>query len=110
MNYLFVILIFVAGESVGYFIFLSVRRKLGRDERSKNKRPVLKGILERLMLYVGLLHGFPQILIAFAALKLGTRFREDEENRISNDYFLIGNLISILLAMIYSIVALSLAS
>jgi len=56
-------------------------------------------------LFTGLLHGFPQILIAFGALKLGTRLYEDKESDISNSYFLVGNLISILLAMLYAIIA-----
>ncbi|MEK0371020.1 MAG: hypothetical protein QQN55_07695, partial [Nitrosopumilus sp.] len=53
---------------------------------------------------IGLLHGFPQIIIAFGALKLGTRLHEEKGSEISNTYFLTGNLISILMAMIYTIV------
>lgn len=59
----------------------------------------------RAVLYIGILHGFPQILIAFGALKIGTRLHEDKQNKISNDYFLVGNLISLLLAMLYAIIA-----
>ena len=50
----------------------------------------------------GLRLGFPQILIAFVALKIGTRLHEENECEISNNYFLIGNLISILAAMVVS--------
>jgi hypothetical protein len=56
------------------------------------------------IIYTGLLHQFPQIIIAFAALKLGTRLHEEKACEISNTYFLVGNLISILLALIYTII------
>ncbi|MEA1991969.1 MAG: hypothetical protein U9N58_07225, partial [Thermodesulfobacteriota bacterium] len=52
----------------------------------------------------GLLHGFPQILIAFGALKLGTRLHEEKQDEISNNYFLLGNLILIFLSMLYTII------
>ncbi len=73
-------------------------------EASLNLKDVLKGILERLVLVVGLLAGYPHVITAFGALKIGTRLREGE-NKVSNDYFLVGNLISILAAV--SFVAIS---
>jgi hypothetical protein len=65
---------------------------------------VLKGILERLLLIIGLMNGYPQVITAFAALKIGTRIN-DKEHKISNDYFLIGNLISLLAALGYVLLA-----
>ena len=65
---------------------------------------MVKGILERAVLFVGLLYGFSQILIAFGALKIGTRLHKDQKSEVSNNYFLVGNLVSILLAMLYAIV------
>jgi hypothetical protein len=50
--------------------------------------------------FFALLHGFPQILIAFAAMKLGTRLHHEKESDISNTYFLVGNLMSILIALL----------
>lgn len=38
------------------------------------------------------------------ALKLGTRLHEEKQDEISNNYFLLGNLISIFLAMLYTII------
>ncbi len=35
------------------------------------------------------------MIIFFGAIKLGTRLHEDNQNKISNDYFLIGNMISV---------------
>lgn len=61
---------------------------------------IFKGILERLFLIVGVAIGYPHVIIAFGALKIGTRIQRD--TKISNDYFLIGNFISLLGAIVYS--------
>jgi hypothetical protein len=106
MKYLTAIIIFVIGELVSLFIFAIVKRAMKFPKtRPPRKASVAKGILERAVLYVGLLNGFPQILIAFGALKIGTRLHEDKQSKISNNYFLVGNLISLLLAMLYAIIA-----
>ncbi len=68
------------------------------EDRGLKTRDVLKGILERALLIVGLLNGYPHVITAFAALKIGTRIN-DTEHKISNDYFLIGNIISLLAAL-----------
>jgi hypothetical protein len=62
----------------------------------------IKGILERMTILIGLLAEYSTILPAFAALKLGTRLADDSKTRISNTYFLTGNLSSILLAIVYA--------
>lgn len=59
---------------------------------------MMSGVLERLFLYVGLTQGFGQSLILFGALKIGTRLK-NEEDKISNDYFLAGNFISVILVI-----------
>jgi hypothetical protein len=66
--------------------------------------PRVKGIVERLMMLTGLLAGFPHVLIAFSALKIGTRLRPDSDDAISNTYFLIGNLVSMLLTIVYALI------
>jgi len=105
MRYLTAAAIFVIGELVGLLIFAAVKRTIGPAKTSPSRKTsVIKGILERAVMFTGLLHGFPQILIAFGALKLGTRLHEEKESEISNSYFLVGNLISILLAMLYAII------
>lgn len=58
-----------------------------------------KGCLERFIISICLINLIPSILIVFGALKLGTRFNEDK--KIKNDYFLIGNLSSILIAVFH---------
>jgi hypothetical protein len=106
MKYLTATGIFVIGELVSLLIFAALKRAMNLPKASPaRKASVAKGVLERAVLYIGLLHGFPQILIAFGALKIGTRLHEEKKMKISNNYFLIGNLISILLAMLYAIIA-----
>ena len=103
--YLSATIVFVVGELLSLFIFSAVKKSIGpRETRPARIASTAKGILERAVLFTGLLHGFPQILIAFGALKLGTRLHDDKESQISNNYFLVGNLVSMFLAMLYAIV------
>lgn len=105
MEYLYFTIVLLLGELLGLIVFGLLKKYLGPGkDSSARKGAVPKGILERLTLFIGLLHGFPQIIIAFGALKLGTRLHEEKGSEISNTYFLTGNLISILMAMIYTIV------
>lgn len=105
MRYLWATIVLVVGELMSLIIFAAVHKTIGSSSTSlARKASVAKGILERAVLFTGLLHGFPQILIAFGALKLGTRLHEDKDSDISNNYFLVGNLLSILIAMLYAII------
>ena len=105
MKFLYVIAILAAGELISLFLFAGIRKWLAPTEsRSAGRASIAKGILERVLLFTGLLFGFPQVLIAFGALKLGTRLATEQKSTISNDYFLVGNLISILLALVYTII------
>lgn len=105
MRYVPALIVFAIGEAVGLLIFSLLRDHLGPEEGSAAfKGATAKGILERLVLFTGLLHGFPQIIIAFGAMKLGTRLHEEQGSNISNTYFLVGNLTSMFLAMLYAII------
>ena len=133
MKALAALLVLVIGElAAAWPVFWMLRKKLGPGQPAgegaeapdpsqpkKGDWTVFKGVLERAVLLVGLLAGYPQVIIAFGALKLGTRLHEDFEEpapqtsppsrkhkeNISNNYFLIGNLVSILLAMFYALAA-----
>ena len=106
MKHVYVLVVFIVGELIALLMFAAVKRLLGPPPDSPaRKASTARGILERAVLYTGLLYGFPQILIAFGALKLGTRLHEEQGSEISNNYFLVGNLISMFLAMLYAIIA-----
>lgn len=105
MNHLWMIFIaYLAMELLTNLAFHFITRWLkgSKDSKIQRRREILKGILERLFLIIGLLTGYPQVIIAFGALKIGTRFQK--HNKVSNDYFLIGNFISLLIALVFVIV------
>jgi hypothetical protein len=70
----------------------------------ERKLAIIKGILERFVLFLGLANELQQALTLFGALKLGTRITSDKEHRVSNDYFWIGNLLSVLIAILYFVI------
>jgi hypothetical protein len=104
--------IFIIGEIVVNFsVFKYLKKYFRFNEKKANSenettKPFLgmelskfKGILERLTLFFCLVIGLSQVLIVFGALKIATRL--DKTKEITNDYFLIGNFISILIGAIY---------
>jgi len=98
------LLILLPGEMASFFIFKYMGFLLEKHWEFKINRPVIKGILERLFLFIALIYFLPQALIAFGALKIATRFIDDEDNKISIDYFFIGNITSLLIALLYYII------
>ncbi len=104
-KYQWFFIVFISGEVIAFVIFGLLKKMMIPGESSSlNRGSVFKGALERFTLFAGLVHGFPQMLIAFGALKLGTRLHEEGTESISNTYFLIGNLLSILLAITYAVI------
>jgi hypothetical protein len=93
-------LIFIGGECAAYFIFLLVKRIFNNQWQWRIDLQVTKGWLERLFLFLCLVYGMPHALIAFGAIKIGTRVN-DKENKVSNDYFFVGNMASLLLVIFY---------
>lgn len=107
------IIIIVGMEFVFDVLFTGMNPLEGKSFRNPDYRSLLKGILERAFLTFGFISGFPQVLIIFGALKLGTRLKRFEdastvearkkESRY-NDYYLIGNLLSVALSIVYFII------
>ena len=106
--------IFIVGELIALIIFSMLRRAFDilpqRDlfatsETSPAKIPgveIFKGVLERLVVTFGLFISLPGILTVFAALKLANRLgHEDDDSDRTKNYFLIGNLLTILLCLAY---------
>ncbi|MBA4258941.1 MAG: hypothetical protein C0446_07240 [Chitinophaga sp.] len=109
-NYLCFALIFLVGEIIFNMTFLKYLKKyfkVGKTtptEEEDNKFlkfdiSIFKGLLERLVLFFALSISLTQILIVYGAIKIGTRF--DRNDKIKNDYFLIGNFSSILISILY---------
>lgn len=74
-------------------------KKIGLDFRS-----IIKGFIERVFLMIFLYNDYAAALTLYSALKLGTRLKHEEsearENKF-NDYYLIGNLVSVTVALMY---------
>ncbi|MEI6408950.1 MAG: hypothetical protein WCR52_06190 [Bacteroidota bacterium] len=104
MNYLYFFGIALLAEIVLAFIFAVIAqvfyKKQGLDFRS-----IFKGIIERAFLVIALVHDFPHALTFFSALKLGTRLKHKDLDNASenafNDFYLIGNLVSVAVAIGY---------
>lgn len=102
-----IVQVFIRVEFAAFFIFFILNLIYVKNDartfllNTKNiVVGMLKGALERGCLFFSLFLGFPQMLIAFGALKVGTRLGKDKDSKVSNDYYLIGNLISIFLVFL----------
>lgn len=65
---------------------------------SKLDRSLIKGIIERIFLSLSMINLIYPLLTVYGALKIGTRL--GNSHQVKNDYFLIGNVVSILIAML----------
>lgn len=106
-NTLYILAIFLSIEVLAFLIFSILNyvynRKSDADttvqkESSSKFTPIFKGFVERGCLFFALYLGFPQMLIAFGALKVGTKLGKDCQ--VSNDYYLVGNMTSISLVFL----------
>ncbi|PUZ20719.1 hypothetical protein DCM91_18330 [Chitinophaga costaii] len=69
-----------------------------------NFKSIFKGVAERLFLTIALVHDLTSALTFFSALKLATRLKHkeaDDEHNKFNDYYLMGNLASVTVAILY---------
>jgi len=103
MNIGILIGILFAAEIILAFGFSAIAQvykyKIGIDFRS-----VFKRLIEREFIVLTLVNGFPHALTFFSALKLATRLkRNDSDENHFNDYYLVGNLVSVGAAIGYVI-------
>lgn len=84
-------------------VFPLLNKVYGAKKESGEKMPPwLKGVVERICLVSGLLLTFPHVLVAFGALKIGTKLdRNEAETKKDTEYYLVGNLVSILIAFAF---------
>jgi hypothetical protein len=91
-------------EILLFLIFIAMKFYKSQNFKS-NANSIIKGWLERGFICFGLLYELEVIIIFFSALKLGTRLHdENQRSKISNDQFLIGNIISVTAGIIYSLI------
>lgn len=92
-----ILLFYLGSELIAYFVFRRVRKHYLGEYGST--RPMWNGIIERVFLYLCILTQVYHGLTLFGALKIGTRIKADD-NKVSNDYFLIGNMISVSMVLV----------
>ncbi|HDP94454.1 MAG TPA: hypothetical protein ENN40_03730 [Candidatus Aminicenantes bacterium] len=97
------LVVFWIGETAAYLVFRLIIYILQGNLTWTPDRQCLKGILERLFVFLCLVMAIPQGVIAFAALKVGSRFTKDARE-ITADYFFIGNIVSLLFAVGYYLI------
>lgn len=86
----------ILGEILIYFLFHLLSKFLGKANRDKITRvSIVKGLIERTFVVV--------VLLTSSALKIATRIK-DTEDKVSNDFFLVGNLVSVLFGIGYYVI------
>lgn len=98
------LVLMVISELILAFIFAAIAqvfyRKIGLDFKS-----IFKGLIERIFLWICLSHGFAHALTLFGALKVATRLKrqdaDDKDLAAYNDFYLVGNLVSVMVAIGY---------
>jgi len=100
-RYLVFIIVFILGEVVAFILFLIIRYIWDVDKKGFNWTAIGIGVLERLVLFFGMAMNITQVIILFGALKIGTMVSAKKEKSKDLDYFLVGNLTSVLLALFY---------
>lgn len=121
-KYLFATAIFFIFEFIAYVIFSFLNARFfggdGKPSQSGEKAinhfskerlhdelvsfstDNIKGTLERIMLFIGLIMNFPHIIAFLGTIKIGTRLQEAKDCKVTSDYFIIGNAISMVLILI----------
>jgi hypothetical protein len=96
--------IILAGEVLIHLLLFIISKAIGKTSKDRiNVSTIFKGILERSYVTIVSFLNMVPALTLLGALKIATRIK-DEENKVSNDFFLIGNLVSILFGISYFLI------
>lgn len=93
------IAVLVEGELILILIFAIMGMYKGNGFKD-SMISIVKGILERTFLTFSLIVDIPITIVFFSALKLGTRLVQTND-KITNDQFLVGNILSVFFSIIY---------
>lgn len=94
------LILWVILESTLTLVFFSIEKLILKKGITLNLSSISKGMLERLMLILGLINGYPQIITAFVALKIAHKISSNKVKSF-DDFFLLGNIISVSSAIIF---------
>lgn len=96
---------FIVTEALLALIFSIIAQVYYKKATGFDFKSIFKGIIERIFLSISLINDLPHALTFFSALKLATRLKHTEakdEHNDFNDYYLLGNLSSVLVAISYA--------
>lgn len=111
---------FAIAELIAYIIFSGLNAKFFADPKNTENKDVdhyftgkrfwqellslnienVKGFVERGLLVLGIYKGLPHVIIFFGALKIGSRLDSTNKCKATNNYFILGNLISVIIAIL----------
>lgn len=104
MTILKILTIVIVGEVIIHILFFFLSRIFGKDKKDKiNGISIFKGVLERTFIVASFHFNMTSALTLLGALKIATRIK-DTEDKVSNDFFLVGNLISVLFGIGYYVI------
>lgn len=95
------IILFIAIIEVILFLVFLAMGMYRKSKFGKVVTSVIKGWVERGFICFGVLNELAVVIIFFGALKIATRLHDNEPSKISNDQFLMGNILSVSAAIIY---------
>ncbi|QHS63187.1 hypothetical protein [Chitinophaga agri] len=115
------IILLIASEIILAFAFAAISQIYYKEVKGIDWKSIFKGFFERMFLAICLINNLPHALTLFSALKLATRLKHDETKKVEqasvgteekqmtltdadnkyNDYYLLGNLTSVLVAISY---------
>jgi hypothetical protein len=96
-----VIAAIAAGEVIIHVLLYLISKMIGKLNKDRMSLiSIFKGVLERTFILVTLFFDLASSLTLLGALKIATRIK-DQEDKVSNDFFVIGNLVSVLFGIIY---------
>ena len=104
MRILFLAILMLVCEIIMAFLF-AIIAQIFYKKSEIDVKSIFKGLAERLFLTIFLYNDMPHALTFFGALKLATRLKHDEINKVEtekfNNYYLLGNLASVTMALLY---------
>ena len=102
MDALIIYLLIELLSNITIFPLLNKKYKMKKHE-GEIINPRFKGVIERLCLVIGISIGVPHVLVAYGALKIGTKLGgqpKNSEDKTKTEYYLIGNLVSIIIVFL----------
>jgi len=106
MNIVYFFLVIIGSEMLLAFFYYLITPDSIRVVTVIDYKSLAKGIIERIFLTVALINDYPHALTLFGTLKLATRLKRDTDSdkkkeSMYNDFYLLGNFISIIASIFY---------